>query len=255
MKKNNLINKPDYGNWVSRRLIYIPGILALVFFALSMLSPLSLIIAIPFMVISLYFGYAYYEFSSSGKDIQTKIREVVLKKLAWNGQGKALDIGCGNGALAINLALRYPESLVTGIDYWGGRWEYSQNACNQNAEIEGVSKRITFQSASASALPFEDESFDAAISNFVFHEVSDAKDKREIIKEALRIVKKGGSFAFQDLFPNKAIYGEIDDLLMIIKTWGVQNVSYMNTSNAKFIPNLLRLPFMIGSIGIIYGVK
>jgi ubiquinone/menaquinone biosynthesis C-methylase UbiE len=43
---------------------------------------------------------------------------------------------------------------------------------------------VNFQKASASALRFEDESFDAAVSNLVFHKVGDAKDKRDVIKEA-----------------------------------------------------------------------
>jgi ubiquinone/menaquinone biosynthesis C-methylase UbiE len=38
-------------------------------------------------------------------------------------------------------------------------------------------------------LPFADEHFDAVVSNFVFHEVKDVKDKRAVIKEALRVLK------------------------------------------------------------------
>lgn len=40
---------------------------------------------------------------------------------------------------------------------------------------------------------------DAAVSNFVFHEVRTQPDKRQVVREALRVVKKGGSFAFQDM--------------------------------------------------------
>ena len=100
------------------------------------------------------------------------------------------------------------QAQVTGIDYWGERWEYSKNTCEANAKAEGVDDRVVFQKASALKLPFEDEYFDAAVSNLCFHEVSDAKDKREVIREALRVVKKGGKFAFQDLFLLKQIYGE-----------------------------------------------
>ena len=95
-----------------------------------------------------------------------------------------LDIGCGNALLTIGLAKRFPKSRVTGIDYWGGMWEYSKSVCERNAEREAVADQVNFQKASASALPFEDESFDAAVSNLVFHKVGDAKDKRDVIKEA-----------------------------------------------------------------------
>jgi len=247
--------KPDYGNWVSKALIVYPWMLAAMFFLLVYSSRYFLIVALFFLIIAAYFSYAYHEFSPKGKDIQSKIRRFVLDRLEWDGRGKALDIGCGNGALAIALAKEYPEAAVTGIDYWEGRWDYSPAACEKNAVIEGVAQRVNFQKASAASLPFEDGAFDAAISNFVFHEVKAAKNKKDVVREALRTVKKGGHFSFQDLFPNKKLYGDIDCLLEEIKGWGVDDVRYIDTSNADFIPRPLKLPFMVGSIGIIYGRK
>jgi ubiquinone/menaquinone biosynthesis C-methylase UbiE len=118
-----------------------------------------------------------------------------------------------------------------------------------------VGERVSFQRASASKLPFEDGRFDAAVSNLVFHEVGDTKDKREVIREALRVVRKGGFFAFQDLFLWKAIYGEPDELLATIRSWGVTRVEFVKTCDAPFIPKALRLPFMVGRIGVIKGEK
>jgi len=255
MQASKNIKKPDYGNWVSKKLIYVPAVLAAVFITLAFFSQLFLIVALAFLIITAYFAYAYYEFSPAGGDIQTRIRAFVLDNLAWDGRGEAIDIGCGNGALAIKLAQRYPPALIKGIDYWAGNWGYSKQACERNAEYEGVADRSHFQHASAAALPFADGHFDAAISNFVFHEVHDAKNKRDVVREALRVVRKGGSFAFQDLFPNRAIYGDIDSLLEEIRSWGIEEVSFINTSNAPFIPGLLKLPFMVGAIGIICGKK
>lgn len=60
-------------------------------------------------------------------------------------------------------------------------WDFSLKVCEKNAKIEGVQDRITFQKASASDLPFENNYFDAAVSNLVFHEVQDTKDKRDVI--------------------------------------------------------------------------
>lgn len=56
----------------------------------------------------------------------------------WDGKGKILDIGTGSGSLIIKLAKNFPKSFLTGIDYWGGNWEYSKAKCQQNAEIEGA---------------------------------------------------------------------------------------------------------------------
>jgi ubiquinone/menaquinone biosynthesis C-methylase UbiE len=247
--------KADYGNWVSRSLIWYPGLLGVMFLLLSFSSRYFLFVAMIFLFMAAYFAYAYRQFSPEGKDIQTKIRQFVLDRLEWDGKGTALDIGCGNGALAVSLAKKYPEATVTGIDFWKGKWDYSQASCEKNAAIEGVAARTKFQKASAVTLPFADGAFDAAVSNFVFHEVRDAGNKRDLVREALRIVKKGGYFAFQDLFPSKKLYGNIDEMLAEIRSWGIEEVRYVNTSNADFIPKPLKLPFMVGSIGIIYGRK
>ena len=59
----------------------------------------------------------------------------------------------------------------------------------QNAEIEGLGDPTEFRKASVSALPFGDAAFDLVVSNLTFHEVSDMKDKRELIKEALHFIK------------------------------------------------------------------
>jgi SAM-dependent methyltransferase len=164
-------------------------------------------------------------------------------------------VGCGNGALVIRLAQKYPEAKVTGIDYWGTMWEYSKKICERNARVEGVARQVIFQNASGSALPFKDGSFDVVISNLAFHEVRDTKDKREVIREALRVVKKGGRFVFQDLFLLRRIYGQIDDLVAAVKSMGITRVEFVRTGNASSIPKILKLPAMVGALGILFGEK
>lgn len=254
MSKSSVEN-PNYGNWVSMRLIWGPGLVGLIFIGLTIISPWFFILAIPFLLISLYFIYARYMFSPQGGNVQEQVRGLVLSHLDWNGKGQALDIGCGSGALTIALAKKYPEAQVTGIDYWGEQWEYSKKVCERNAEIEGVTEQVIFQKASASALPFADGSFDLAVSNLTFHEVNDTKDKRQLLCEALRVVKHGGKFVFQDLFLWEAIYGKPEQLVELIKSWGIRNVEFIKTCDAPFIPSLLKLPFMIGKIGILCGEK
>jgi len=247
--------KPEYGNWVPKRMIYLSGFVGLVFLGLGFLFWVLAVPAVLFFLVAAYFIYARYQFSLQGGKVQDRVWGLVLENLDWNGEGKALDIGCGNGALAIKLAKKHPKAQVTGIDYWGKRWEYSKSMCERNAELEGVNGRMTFQKASAVALPFDDGYFDATVSNFVFHEVSDAKDKREVIREALRVVKKGGKFSFQDEFLVKQFYGDTKDLVETIKSWGISKVEFVQTRDADFIPQALKLPFMLGSMGIIKGEK
>jgi ubiquinone/menaquinone biosynthesis C-methylase UbiE len=211
--------------------------------------------AVLFLLVAVYFLYVRHQFSPQGGNVQDHIWTLVLANLGWNGEGRALDIGCGNGALTIKLAQKYPKAQIIGIDYWGKAWEYSKSVCERNARIEGVGERVTFQRANAAALPFADGYFDAAVSNFVFHMVGKSKDKREIVREALRVVKNGGVFSFQDEFLVKPLFGDIDDLVETIKSWGIGKVEFVQTRDADFIPRALKLPFILGTIGLIRGEK
>ena len=71
----------------------------------------------------------------------------------------------------------------------------------------------------------------------------------------LRVVKPGGVFVFQDLFLWKQIYGDPDELLGIIRGWGITEAALIQTNNLSFIPSVLKLPFMLGTIGLIVGKK
>jgi SAM-dependent methyltransferase len=247
--------KAEYGNWVSKKIIFLSGFIGFVLLGMVLVLWILIIPAVMFLLVSVYFLYVRYQFSPQGGNVQDRIWTLVLANLDWNGEGRVLDIGCGNGALTIKLAQKYPKAHVIGIDYWGRNWEYSKNTCERNAEIEGVSERVTFQKANAASLPFEDGYFGAAVSNFVFHMVGVTKDKREVVREAFRVVKKGGKFSFQDEFLIKQLFGDIDDLIETIKSWGISNVEFVKTRDADFIPRALKLPFILGAIGLIHGEK
>jgi len=74
-------------------------------------------------------------FSQKGGRFQERVYRLLIQSLGDKGQGKILDIGSGNGVLAVELALQNSEAEVTGMDYWGADWEYSKSACENNARI------------------------------------------------------------------------------------------------------------------------
>lgn len=262
-------NSPDYGNWVSRKLIN----KCLLFFALFAVVTITIFAAAPageawliikalFIILALFFlaGLIYFTiarklFSPEGGNIQDKILELVISHIRWDGEGQALDIGCGSGALTIKLAQRFANAKVTGIDYWGGSWEYSQKQCEENSRMEGVADRTDFWHASASKLPFKNESFDLVVSNLTFHEVRDIDNKMDALVEALRVLKRGGTFVFQDLFLIERYYGKKEELLEALRKEGVAEVIFVDTSGSDFIPRALKLPFMVGTIALIHGQK
>ena len=254
-QKDKKGESPEYGNWVSTKFIYGPGIAGLMFIAVSILFRPLIFIAAIFFLLALYFAYARRLFSEKGSGVQNRIWDLVVDHLEWDGKGKLLDIGCGNGALTIKLAKKYPRADLHAIDYWGKNWNYSKAVCEKNAILEGVNSRIMFMLASASTLPFEEGAFDAVVSNLTFHEVRDAKDKRKVVREALRVLRKDGVFVFQDLFLIKQYYGTPAELINTIKSWGIREVKFVDTHNETFIPAVLKLPFMVGTIGMLIGKK
>mgnify|MGYP000523745680 CR=1 FL=1 len=104
---------------------------------------------------------------------------------------------------------------------------------------------------------FRTERFDAAVSNFVFHEVRSAKDKRDVVKEALRVVKKVELFPSRIMFSQKALYGDMDEFVRILKAEGISEVHYIGNLEKKleFIPGFVTTPWMISGMGILYGKK
>ncbi|WP_164997215.1 class I SAM-dependent methyltransferase [Clostridium minihomine] len=259
--------KIDYANWIPLKVALAPGltggILALLFF-LSFLLPSGLLITV-FQVLMaaaaafclLVFGYlicARRLLSYQGGGIQGKILDNVLHFLSWDGNGQLLDIGCGSGALTIKAAKKYPQAHVVGIDYWGNEWDYAQSQCETNAALEGVIKQTSFQKGDAAQLDFPDAHFDAAVSNFVFHEVRSQPDKLALIREALRVLKPGAPFAFEDIFYSVKHYPDLDALLAELSK-EVQELHFVDTRQNNFVPLLLKTPMVAGNMGLIWGKK
>ena len=143
------------------------------------------------------------------------------------------------------------------MDFWGKEWSYAKEQCEKNAALEGVGDRVKFQKGDAARLNFADGVFDGAVSNFVFHEVRSAKDKRDVVREALRVVRKGGAFAFQDLFGQKALYGDVNAFCEeLLQKGTVKEIHYIpDIENQDFVPGFVSAPWMIKGAGLIYGIR
>jgi len=253
------VDRLNYGNWVPRKMIVVFLLIFCISCVLSILINVgvarSILIAISVItgVLFIYMAYAYWLLGKNDGGLQKQICNTLLDRLDWDGKGKALDIGTGSGRIAISLAKRYPSANIVGMDYWSNPWTYSKSVCDRNAEFESVADRVVFEKASAVSLPYEDGEFDLVVSNFVFHSVR-VVNKRALIKEALRVVKQGGVYAFQDLF-NKQFYGDIGLFYEELKTWGLKEVKLVDTSDFVHIPVALRVNHMLGNSRILYGIK
>ncbi|KMQ01096.1 MULTISPECIES: class I SAM-dependent methyltransferase [Bacillus] len=256
-----LKTKAKYQTWIRMYKLLIFLVISLMLFLVTLLSVnlylriLSGFLALPFIYIAIILSYSVYQFTAFGGNYQSKIHDLIVSKVNWDGKGKILDIGTGSGSLIIKLAKTFPKSFLTGIDYWGGNWEYSKAQCQQNAEIEGVYNRINFIKASASKIPFNDEEFDVIVSCLTFHEVKDAENKMEVIKEALRVLKPGGEFVFLDLFMDEKMFGEKKELLNILKEYDVSEVNGYKLAEEMKIPRILLNKKVLGNAMILSGKK
>jgi SAM-dependent methyltransferase len=124
-----------------------------------------------------------------------------------------------------------------------------------NAQAEGVADQIEFIKGSASRLPFKDNEFDLLASCLTFHEVQDESDKKKVLKEAFRVLKKGGEFIFLDLFLDEKIYGRYNDFVGFIEGLGLAQVEFAKLDEMIKLPGILRQKRVLGNALVIKGIK
>jgi len=108
-----------------------------------------------------------------------------LAKKCHIGQGSyVLDVGCGAGITPSILAKRY-GCRVVGVDIREAMVKRSR----QWAKRAGLSDMLEFRAADAQDLPFEDNLFDAVITESV---TVFPEDKQKAVSEYARVTKPGG---------------------------------------------------------------
>ncbi|MCG5030106.1 class I SAM-dependent methyltransferase [Mesosutterella sp. OilRF-GAM-744-9] len=243
--------KPDYKNWIPRRLLYATGFATAVSLfgvatALASLAPgalrtfslfffgIALVILAGACAVMLRLTRAF-DLNDSGSYARRIIDDIAARaKLAEGGKG--LDLGTGTGALAIEVARRHPRSSMVGIDTWprvfsGGSGSLA--LCESNARAENV-PNVTFEKADASKLPYPDESFDLVVSNYLYSS-SSILNKGKMIDEAMRVLKKGGHFVLHDYFGRKEKFGDMSAYVEKLKKAGFEKVELLDTTDGLFI--------------------
>ena len=125
----------------------------------------------------------------------------LLDRLALKGDEWVLDIGCGRGAVLLMAAKRLPHGSAVGVDRWS-KADQSGNAeqvTGRNAALEGVADRVELHTADMRQLPFEDCSFDVVVSSLAIHNVPGAPERAKAVREAARVLKRGGTLMIADI--------------------------------------------------------
>jgi len=124
----------------------------------------------------------------------------VLAGLDLRGDERVLDIGCGRGAVLLAVAKLLPRGTATGVDIWrADQTGNSPEATWRNAELEGVTDRITLDTGDMTRLPYDDGAFDLIVSSLAIHNLPDMDQRLAAVEEAARVVRPGGRIAIADI--------------------------------------------------------
>ena len=261
--------KPEYKNWMPKGMIQATaGVTALLFilFAVfgltdicggvlkTVLFAVFLAGTVIGLAVTVWMILLYRAFSYDGKRQMSKqIIEGVADQVKLPPGGLGLDVGCGSGALAIACAERNPEASFIGVDRWGKVYaSFNRPLCESNARAEGVSN-VSFRRGDATRLDFPDASFDAVVSNYVYHNIM-GRDRQELLLETLRVLKPGGVFAIHDIF-SKAKYGDMQAFVSRLRDMGYAEARLIDTVDGTFISKKEAWWMGLSGSGLLLGRK
>ncbi|MBQ6426534.1 MAG: class I SAM-dependent methyltransferase [Clostridia bacterium] len=260
--------KPDYKNWMPKGMV-MSGIAATAVFLILFIvfgltgivsGTLKTVLFIVFLAgtvigfaASVWMTLLYHASSYNGKrQMSRQIIEGIAEYVKLPEGGVGLDVGCGSGALAIACAKRNPTAAFIGIDRWGKEYaSYNKPLCESNARAEGVNN-VSFQRGDATHLDFPDESFDAVVSNYVYHNIPG--DRQAYLLETLRVLKKGGMFAIHDIF-SKAKYGDMQAFVKKLKDMGYADVRLIDTTDGSWITKWESVWMELSGSALLIGKK
>lgn len=142
---------------------------------------------------------------------------------------KVLDLGCGEGYCARELAKR-GAGTVTGVEL---SEEMVQAACAQEAEL---GQGITYRQGDVTALEDADASYDLALGVFVYNYV-DTEQMRASFREVFRVLRPGGHFVFAVPHPAFAFLRQENARPFF---FDVQSKGYFSGRNEQFQGEIYR---------------
>ncbi len=118
-------------------------------------------------------------------------RKIVSHLKKFHPQGLLVDIGCGSGNLIVQIAEKFPNLKLGGVDISNEILELAR----KRADAHGLGEKIEFKLGNATKLPFPDASVDFIISTFSMHHWTNPLD---VLNEIYRVLKKDGTFLIFD---------------------------------------------------------
>ena len=115
-----------------------------------------------------------------------------------------LDAGCGAGRTSIAVSKILKNGRIIAVDTFGAPYidDGGKKLLENNLKVANVTDKVEIQTQDVTALKFEKETFDAAVSSYVIDHL--AKDQLKALKEINRVLKKNGKLLLIIMLPNYA---------------------------------------------------
>jgi SAM-dependent methyltransferase len=132
--------------------------------------------------------------------LRMRARRQMLEAVAWRGDERVLDVGCGNGFLVNELAKRLTDGRAVGIDLWKtNAGHQAADVARHNAKLEGVADRVDIRNVDARSMPFDDQMFDVIVCSLMLHHAGVDDDRNRVLDEMLRVLRPGGTLLLYDV--------------------------------------------------------
>jgi ubiquinone/menaquinone biosynthesis C-methylase UbiE len=166
---------------------------------------------------------------------------------------RVLDVGCGTGTQIILIKKNFPAVEVSGLDIDTEILTIARKKISKSGFDIGLIK------ASASVLPFGDNSFECVQSSLIFHHLS-RKEKIQAMSEIFRVLRPGGYFTLADIgrphtrlmrffsFMTNLIERSDDNVKGMLPVW-MGEVGFIDVSTAG------EYPTSFGTVAIYRGKK
>lgn len=126
-----------------------------------------------------------------------------------------LDIGCSTGISSRWYQAAWPDADITGLDLSPYFLAVAELEERRRVAAEPSSKRIKFVRGLAEATGYDDASWDMVVFSFIAHECPQAA-LAAFVKEARRIVKRGGVVCFVDNNPRSKTIQNLPPVLFTL---------------------------------------